>query len=410
MFKVTARTVLELGSELISSDAIAFYELIKNGIDAGSKNGVTINFDIILGRRDYEETKAQIVRAIEEESSSETDLGLCLDELKYWLSDKLNTEASELWHQADALIDNSENCQELLDTLETIDDLNSITISDTGSGMSLRQLETVFLVIGTSSKKNKIDAAIAKGESRPPFLGEKGIGRLSAMRLGDQLSVRTATTRSRRNNCIDIDWSAFDNPTRMIEDIVIQPWRDKTKPEPGYSGTNIVIRKLNADWSEKRVDRLAMDDFSLLVNPLGPAKGQRIAVFWNGKRVNIRRLEKTFLSHANAVVRGNYRVTNDGPALGLRIELSNIGFPHPQEISVETVTADILHGALVGPQVKRRRMHKRDIDYAALNSVGAFDFKLHWFNRSILRKGKSTGEYQALRNLLKPVDGCPPLS
>ena len=34
LFKVTARTVLELGSELISSDVIAFYELIKNGFDA----------------------------------------------------------------------------------------------------------------------------------------------------------------------------------------------------------------------------------------------------------------------------------------------------------------------------------------------------------------------------------------
>ena len=42
MFKVSARTVLELGSELISSDAIAFYELIKNGADAGTKDGVTI--------------------------------------------------------------------------------------------------------------------------------------------------------------------------------------------------------------------------------------------------------------------------------------------------------------------------------------------------------------------------------
>ncbi|WP_305802181.1 hypothetical protein, partial [Thiolapillus sp.] len=61
MFKVTARTILELGSELISSDAIAFYELIKNGIDAGSKNGVTINFNIVIGRRDYQESKAQIL-------------------------------------------------------------------------------------------------------------------------------------------------------------------------------------------------------------------------------------------------------------------------------------------------------------------------------------------------------------
>jgi hypothetical protein len=34
VFRVNARTVLELGSELISSDIIAFYELIKNVADA----------------------------------------------------------------------------------------------------------------------------------------------------------------------------------------------------------------------------------------------------------------------------------------------------------------------------------------------------------------------------------------
>jgi len=37
VFKVNARTVLELGSELISSDIIAFYELIKNAFDAKSE-------------------------------------------------------------------------------------------------------------------------------------------------------------------------------------------------------------------------------------------------------------------------------------------------------------------------------------------------------------------------------------
>ena len=51
MFTVTARTVLELGAELISSDVIAFYELIKNGFDAGSKNGVAIRFETLLKRR-----------------------------------------------------------------------------------------------------------------------------------------------------------------------------------------------------------------------------------------------------------------------------------------------------------------------------------------------------------------------
>lgn len=39
-FTVTARTILELGAELISSDSIALYELIKNAYDAGSKRVV----------------------------------------------------------------------------------------------------------------------------------------------------------------------------------------------------------------------------------------------------------------------------------------------------------------------------------------------------------------------------------
>ena len=42
-FKVAARTILQLGSELISSDSIAFNELIKNGFDAGSSR-VEIEF------------------------------------------------------------------------------------------------------------------------------------------------------------------------------------------------------------------------------------------------------------------------------------------------------------------------------------------------------------------------------
>lgn len=394
MFKVTARTILELGSELISSDAIAFYELIKNGIDAGSNNGVTVSFNIVLGRRDYQESKSQILSAIEDEDAVE------LDDLKVELSGKLNTEADELWDEACALIDEAETLDALLQALEEIDALNSITISDTGSGMSLTDLDTVFLVIGTSSRKSEIDAAIAGGKSRAPFLGEKGIGRLSAMRLGDRLSVRTTQTNDKNFNLIDIDWSKFDDASKMIEDIDIKPRRGEKKDDPDFSGTDIKIEKLNADWSDKRVERLAMDDFSLLVDPLAKASGQRIAVYWNGKRVNFRRLENSFLSHAHAMVRGQYRIINSEPQLELRIEITNLGFEHPKEVSVEVATVDELSAALIGLQAKRRRMNKRDIDYTALESVGPFDFQLHWFNRRTLRRFSSAGERQALLNLL----------
>lgn len=47
-FKVAARTVLKLGAELISSDALAIYELVKKAIDAKSADGVEIHFCIAI--------------------------------------------------------------------------------------------------------------------------------------------------------------------------------------------------------------------------------------------------------------------------------------------------------------------------------------------------------------------------
>jgi hypothetical protein len=44
-FKVTARMILELGAELIGSDGVAFYELIKNAFDAGSKH---VEVDVVI--------------------------------------------------------------------------------------------------------------------------------------------------------------------------------------------------------------------------------------------------------------------------------------------------------------------------------------------------------------------------
>ena len=51
--------------------------------------------------------------------------------------------------------------------------------------MAIEELSDVFLRIGTNSRR-KDNLAGAR------YLGDKGIGRLSAMRLGDRLQVKTA--------------------------------------------------------------------------------------------------------------------------------------------------------------------------------------------------------------------------
>ncbi len=52
-FSFSARTILELGKELISSDEVALYELIKNSVDAKSER-VDITAHIMLPRANYQ--------------------------------------------------------------------------------------------------------------------------------------------------------------------------------------------------------------------------------------------------------------------------------------------------------------------------------------------------------------------
>src|SRR6187551_1244768 len=73
MFKVSARTVLELGSELISSDIIAFYELIKNAFDAGSKTGADIRFRIALRRNEYLRVRDDACLILKDEMASKVE-------------------------------------------------------------------------------------------------------------------------------------------------------------------------------------------------------------------------------------------------------------------------------------------------------------------------------------------------
>src|SRR5207248_5712808 len=130
---------------------------------------------------------------------------------------------------------------------------NTIEVSDTGSGMSLKDLRDNYLVLGTPSRKRAIESAINTGQAKSPFLGEKGIGRLSAMRLGDRLRVDSARTEDTRINVLEIDWRRFDDLDAMIEDVDIAPEQGPMKPAPTWSGTRLTIGDLREDWTETRL-------------------------------------------------------------------------------------------------------------------------------------------------------------
>lgn len=382
MFRIAARTVLELGSELISSDIIAFYELIKNGFDAGTKTGVDVKFDIVIPKH----AVSTLSRAIRRGGNLAGHRAAIEAEILESASDAAKGGFRKL-------IDAATDTDELLKVLRKAERLyNSIRVSDTGSGMSADDLTKVFLVIGTGSRKKAVEAAIAGGADKSPFLGEKGIGRLSAMRLGDHLRVETARSADKAMNVLAINWRDFDNVDAMLDEIPVSPAVGDPKPKPDWSGTSIIISDLIENWTEARVREMAGKDFARLTDPFADAgKRPRIAVYWNNdNRIPIASMPSDLLKAAHARVSGKYQVIEGQLQLVITSEAIDLDFDHPPEAEVITLARADLEGLVLGKD--------SDIDDDALERVGPFSFEAHWFNRRRLLKADTTGQSMALRD------------
>lgn len=231
MFRITARTVLELGSELISSDIIAFYELIKNAFDAKSKTGADILFQIVLRRNTYLKLRTRAVDVLSPQATGANDGGQTTQHLIEEALRSLETGVSP--SLLDAFQGSISGATSVSDFVSRLDkayaDLNTIVIADTGEGMSIDELSKNYLTIGTPSRKREIDRVLASGAMQMPFLGEKGIGRLSVMRLGDRLRLETARVEDSHLNVLDVDWRQFADLDAMVEDVPVAPVRGPRK-------------------------------------------------------------------------------------------------------------------------------------------------------------------------------------
>lgn len=411
MFRITARTVLELGAELISSDIIAFYELIKNGFDAEARlgvvperrRGVDIRFDIVLPRHAYLRARDRIAAATKSLSApgaSDEEASAQLQALKSDILDAFLVTASQA--ARDAYASRLAAVQSITDLsailAEAQSTYNTITVSDRGSGMSRDDLESAFLVIGTASRKKDVDAALKAGAKTSPYLGEKGIGRLSAMRLGERLEVLTARSDDSRLNRLRINWRAFGDMEAMLDQIPVTPEDGGAKPSPDWCGTDIVISDLVEQWTEARVREMCEREFARLTDPSeDPAHRPRIALFWNGQRASIPFMPKRLTDAAHARVSGRYEVHDDVPLLTCTVEVFDLGFEHPLEVETVVLGSEDLEAAIVG--------RDGEIEDEALVSLGPFSFEAHWYNRRRLSRVDTTGESQALRDLQEQWSG-----
>lgn len=178
------RVFSALGGDLVTSDAVAVLELVKNGYDAGA--------DWVA------------VRFIDDDES-----GLVLE------------------------------------------------IEDNGSGMDKTTVRNVWCLVATPFREQNKETKVGDGVRR--VTGSKGLGRLSAARLGARLEM---TTKKNRNECVQVDvvWDDLSMASDL-ESCTVELSAGDPKKVKSPTGTILRISGLNANWNDgdegvRKVDEL----------------------------------------------------------------------------------------------------------------------------------------------------------
>ncbi|MBI2059575.1 MAG: sensor histidine kinase [Nitrospirae bacterium] len=137
-----------------------------------------------------------------------------------------------------------------------------IEIEDDGQGMSKEIIEDVWCVVATPHKEKNPYAR--SGGKRRRVAGKKGLGRLSAGRLGESLQVLTQPTGQA---CweVKVSWSDLAGHTALSS--CIAQLRRYPKESPfNVSGTRLRIFGLTLPWDASKVADLE-DNLTRLISP-----------------------------------------------------------------------------------------------------------------------------------------------
>ena len=140
----------------------------------------------------------------------------------------------------------------------------TLRIEDDGVGMDHDDIRSGWLIIGRSNKPGRDLTALGR---RP--VGEKGLGRLAALRMGRRVTLRTRPESEPSTEYkLVIDWSKYE-AIDVVEDVALEIVGGPTQKPPG---TSIEVSELWVTLGRRRVERLARA-LLLLADPFDDSRG-----------------------------------------------------------------------------------------------------------------------------------------
>ncbi|HNG02301.1 MAG TPA: ATP-binding protein [Nitrospira sp.] len=420
-FQFKARVLLELGAELISSDSIAVYELVKNSLDAGSKE-VHIHIDVPLQHSAYRQLRG-LLEAVVDGSDHENEGTVNLEVF----NQTLRQEVEDSGASEEVRVNFFRHYGKPLTHLSALDCLdeaylrsNRICFKDIGCGMSAENLKEVYMTVGTSNRRTEKDKFVKTalgGRSRLHYdyaqpakgipLGEKGIGRLAAMRLGHYIKVTTKTVGEEHWNVLHLDWrkalsDADLDPSDLNFELEAIP---AESDEVTKSGTSIEVFALQGDWSSTKVGNIARHELAKLADPFANfAANKFIHVRFQDALVRVPILDQEPLEAADAVCEARLVYDDqDQPNLRVSVDYKRLGSQSTDVLKSDHLWACVREEPT--RKAKKAVLVDADIVGAALRRIGPWEMKFYWFNRGRILRNQPAIWESSVKDFLQTWGG-----
>lgn len=402
--------LLELGAELISSDGVALYELIKNGLDAGSP-GVAINVQVAL----QPSMRRALLRKWKD-SRTKWNADTFLEEVRAGIDQSAQEEVTKALMAA---VNPGSRASAVTTLEDACAELNFIEVADSGKGMDGSTLESCYLTVGTThrllEKRSLIEETSGDDPSVRVPLGEKGIGRLAAMRLGHFIRVVSSVEPRSKEFVLDLDWRPiYANPNLDLDDAALQFEPVQGVRKSKSHGTTIIIKDLQSDWDLDKLRELSTFDLGKLADPFrSSTANQFLSLKFQGQEATLVGVFETArLKAADAVCSITYRAGStdadesaDEDAAELVVNTIYRRFKREEELVYSGAHLE----AAVSFEPKKRRvagkLPRSDEVVAALKTLGDFEAKFWWFNRGRLIKEEKTLWTGGLRDFVRNWSG-----
>lgn len=124
----------------------------------------------------------------------------------------------------------------------------TIVVKDDGIGMDRNIIENVWMEPGSEHKRELLHDVNFRKKCGRTVLGEKGLGRFAAHKLGDEIELISRKGRS-KEVYLKIDWTVFKKKT-YLSNVPIKITERKPQIFTGNkTGTKIVIKKFRSSWT-----------------------------------------------------------------------------------------------------------------------------------------------------------------